>query len=353
MKNSAIPPVLVILTLLVSQSPPAFSFPAQIEVPELVKRNIATAGRAERFRDVDTFSFRVRQKTYFVSRDGKMKIISGEDPIITEVILVDPNGARRNCYNQTTEFPGFLQATYRTLAQLQGGLFTLVNFSERVSYGGEKTYGPAVYHLLTAHEGELGIDFFLEKTSLILKRLVLSGFQSERGHYRVSYDFGPLRETDGLNLPESWFSSQVGGRGILHKIDRVIFNPELADDFFEDMTINAGQVEIGDGVLDGHVLQFNANQPRRVFLSTNWTRENMLNAGFQDRDQLILEIADREIEVTFYAEPAPGDAVRPGARIVVPNRRDENFLIRILGNEDKDLIERLQRLLPIRLRRNR
>ncbi|GAG42583.1 unnamed protein product, partial [marine sediment metagenome] len=56
-------------------------------------------------------------------------------------------------------------------------------------------------------------------------------------------------------------------------------------------------------------------------------------------------------EIDFYDSEPPRNAISPGAKFMLPNRRGENYLIYFMSQEYKQLTEKLESLLPIQVKR--
>lgn len=322
-----------------------------ISVQELVEKNIQTAGGNDKLARVENFSFKAGSMTFYMSSDGRMKITEGRDPVITEVILVGTEKVKRNCFNNRTEIKEPLKSTYQCLAKLRCGLFTLARFRDQLEFHGLKTFGPEKHYILSTNVNDLEVNFYLDHQKFIIKRVVFKGFTSPGNIYEVNHDFGPLQEVEGIKIPSSWFSSQVGTRGLLHEISDVKINQPLEKDFFSNLEINAGEVEISSGALSGNVVEF-ALRRSLLTLSTNWTNQCIMRAGFKNKDKLILQIHDKEIEIDFYDSRPPRNATRPGSRFMMPDSRNkENYLIYLWSEEFKDLAEKMEPLLPIHVKK--
>jgi hypothetical protein len=315
---------------------------------DVIAKNIAAAGGSEIIAGIESYSFSFGPTTYTMSADGPMKMTLGKPPIITEVILVNELGARRNCFNNLSQFQGLDAAVYRVLAKLRGGLFTLKGFMGELAYLELKSFGPQQMHRLTTTTEGLEIEFNVDAGTHELKRLVLKGYDEEQGSYDVNHDFGPYQEVEGVRLPSSWFSSRVGTRGSALEIQDVRLNPELVPGFFENMDVNTGDVEINPGELKGNIVEF-AFQRGRLQLGTNWTARCVQGAGFEPEDTLILTIQDREVELVLYNGRPPRGAMGPGKNVMIPNFRSENYNIYLISEEYQALAETLDVLLPIRL----
>jgi len=318
---------------------------------KIVEENIKAAGGAENLLQVKNFSFKYGSMTYYMSSDGQMKLTQGKDAIITEVILVDQDGAKRNCFNNITELTGHQKSTYQGLAKLRCGLFTLSHFKGQLEFEGLRKFGPKEHYLLTTHIGDLDVEFYLDPEEYTIKRLVFKGFDPSEGQFEINHDFGPYQEINGLKIPSSWFDSQVGARGRTYEVGDVKLNQSLEEDFFSKLEVNVGNVEIEQGALNGNVVQstFRRNM---LTIDTNWTDDCIQKAGFKAKDRLILEIGGREITVDFYDLPPPRSSYSPGSSFMIPNQRSENYLIYIISPKDKDLVEKIEPLLPIRIKKS-
>ncbi|NOR22198.1 MAG: hypothetical protein GQ476_05890, partial [Candidatus Aminicenantes bacterium] len=203
---------------------------ANLSVKDIVEKNIQAAGGPEALSEVKHYSFKHDLKTYYMATSGLMKLTDGKEPVITEVILVEEDKVKRNCFNKVTELAGFMKSTYQCLTKLRCGLFTLINFKDQLEFKGLKSFGPKKHYMLTTDIGELKVEFYLDSDEFTLRRLVFRGFDQSRGKYEVNHDFGPYQEINGIKIPSSWFSSQVGTRGSNYGISDVKINPPLDED---------------------------------------------------------------------------------------------------------------------------
>jgi hypothetical protein len=323
---------------------------AGLSVKDIVERNIQAAGGKEALSKVKNYSFKHGLKTYYMATSGLMKVTDGKEPVITEVILVDGDKVKRNCFNNITEMAGFVKSIYQCLAQLRSGLFTLANFKDQLEFKGQKNFGPKKHYLLTTDIGRLKVEFYLDADEFTLKRIVFKGFDQFRGKYEVNHDFGPYQEIEGIKIPSSWFSSQVGSRGRSYGISDVKINPPLDKDFFSAIGVNIGDVKIAEGALNGNVIDFSFRR-NILRISTNWTDKCIKGAGFKSEDKLILHIGNNEIEIDFYESFPPRETIGPGSKFLFPERRSENYIIYLISPEFKQLLEEIEPLLPIRVKK--
>jgi len=323
----------------------------QDTVRGIVEKNIQAAGGADKISNIKNFCFQDNGTTYYLSSEGQMKMTSGKDPVITEVILVDQTSVKRNCFNKISDFGPLLEQTYQIRARLYSGLFTLWHFKDDLEFQGKKQFGPKEFHLMTAKAKDLEIEFYVDTKDSLLKRLVFRGHNPDFGKYEINHDIGPYQDVQGLTIPSSWFGSQVGTRGNTYQVSGVKWNLELEEDFFINIDVNVGKTEIFEGILKGNIVDFELSRGNRIMISTNWTDDCIQRAGFQSEDKLILLIGEMQLEVDFYASQPPRSAYQEGATLMLPSRGGENFVIYILASGYQDLAESLEPLLPIQIKK--
>lgn len=322
-----------------------------LSLKEIIEKNLKASGGREKLNQTQNISFQTGESTYYVDSKGRMKISIGKEPVITEVFVVGHDNMQRNCFNKITEIKGLEKARYEALAKLYSGLFTLLRFEGELSYQGLKTFGPLKLYHFTTKVRDLKVDFYLNQDEYTLKRLVFESHTTEGDKYEVNYDFGPFEERDGVKLPGSWFTSQVGTRGTLSELRDLKMNLPLDKDFLSRLDVNVGQVEIAQGSLRGNIVEFSSRGKDQLMISTNWTSDCIERAGFKALDRLILLVEATEIELTIHTAILPREALVPGAKIMSPSPQGENYLIYLLSPEIAQILEQLKPLLPIQIRK--
>lgn len=321
-----------------------------LSIEEIVNRNIQAAGGAEKISEVKNYSFSYDSLRNSICGDGRMKIIAGHGPVVTEVICVDKTHVKRNSFNIMSEFQGLVKSTYQALALLRSGVFSLANFKDNLILKGTKKFGSQQHFILSTDFDGLRIDFYIDPEDGRIKRIVFEGFEKETGNYQVNHDFGLYEEVESFWIPTSWFSSQVGGRGVLYEISDIRFNEDLPEDFFSSLEIKAGEVSISPGELYGNVVELRSQ--RNLFLiGTNWTEDSVRKAGFASGDKMVLFTEKKEIPLDFYDSDIPDDVMKPGAKIMMPAPRGENYLIYLWSQEFKSPSEEFELLQSIRVKK--
>ncbi len=330
-----------------------FSLPAQtqISVNEILEKNVQAVGGMEKIAAIKNFSFKDGQTTYYLSSAAQMKMSSGKNPVITEVILVDQKTALRNCYNRLSDFGPLLEQTFQMRAKLYSRLFTLLNFKDDLELKGTKRFGPKEFHVLGTKTKDLEVEFYIDSTDFLLKRIVFRGHNPDFGKYEVNHDIGPYQEVDGMKIPSSWFGSQVGTRGDTVEISDVKWNLDLSEDFFRNHDINVGKTDFAERILKGNIVDFEVGRGGQIMIATNWTDDCFKRAGFASGDKLILTLGESHIEVDLYTSQPPRSAFGEGAIVMMPARGDENYVVYILASEHQELAERLEPLMAIQAKK--
>ena len=321
---------------------------------DILEKNIQASGGKEKLAQILNFSFKSGSTRYYATPSGEMKLTTGKEPVVTETVLVRGGKVLRNYFNETTELTGIRKAMNEVLAKLYGGLFSLIRFQGQLAYQGLNAYGPEKLHHLSTKADPLQVDFFLRPDDFRIKRLVFKGQTPEGDKYEVNYDFAPFEDVEGVTVPLSWFSSQVGTRGTLVEISEVKINQILDKDFFAKAEVNVGTTEAGPGRLKGNVLDTNAS-PNGFTAATNWMKKDIDKAGLKTGDKLSLIVEDTEIELVFYAAGSqlpPQPELAKGARVLAPQGRGgEMFAIQFFGGDGGGFAAKLKVLAPIEITR--
>jgi hypothetical protein len=327
---------------------------ANPSLKDIIEKNIQASGGKEKLAQIQNFSFKSGSTRYYATSAGELKFTTGKDPVVTEAVLVRWGKVQRNYFNETTELTGIRKATNEVLAKLYGGLFSLIRFQGQLDYQGLKAYGPEKLHHLSTKAEPLQVNFFLLQDDFRLKRLVFQGQTPEGEKYEVNYDFASFEDVEGVTVPLSWFSSQVGTRGTLVEISEVKVNQLLDKNFFAKAEVNVGATEAKPGRLKGNVLDANAS-PNGFTAATNWMKKDIDKAGFKTGDKLSLIVEDTEIELVFYAtanELPPQPELAKGARILAPQPRGgDTFAIQFFGGDAGGFAAKFKVLAPIEITR--
>ena len=356
-------PAAVIIFLLFLSAVSLISAQADLSLKEILKKNLEASGGEEMLGQVKNLSFKTGGVRQIVSSAGELKVLTGKDPVVTEIIRVRGGKVDRSSLSGISEVTGPQKIVYQTLAKLYSGVFSLAKFSGQLKFEGLKSYGSEkFFHLTTtATEGPVSTHFYLGTDDFRLKRLVFHGTSAEGDRYEVNYDFAPFEEAEGLRLPLSWFASRVGAQGDLTEVTEVKANQPLTANFFSAMDLNMGAVKVGPGSLEGNVLDVDSF-PNGLFVTTNWMKKDVEQAGFKSGEELTLRGGDQAkgfmTSVVFYATageiPRPGRPGEPGkeVRILGPARRGgATYILQVMGPSALGLAPKMTILSPISVMR--
>ncbi len=340
--------IIVIIVPYLAQAQPALA------LKDILEKNLQASGGREKIAQVQNVAFKIGPARYVSASTGQLKILSGKDPVISDVILMTKDKVQRNSFNNITELTGIQKAVYETMAKLYAGLFSLQKFAGQLQFQGLKSFGPEKFYQLSTKVDPLKVDFFLRADDFLLKRIVFRGVTPEGEKYEVNYDFAPFEQAEGCLIPLSWFSSQVGTRGNLSELTDVKVNQSLESGFFAKLEVNIGTVTAAPGSLKGNMLDFNT-PPNMLFIVTNWTKKDMEQAGLKTNDLLTLTVEGVESELVFYAaanELPPQNVLSQGARILAPAQRGgETFVIQFIASDITQIAPKLKVLGPIEVKK--
>lgn len=288
-------------------------------VADIVKRNVAAAGGEARLALVRNLSFTAGGNDYYVTPAGTLKIVvQGLPPAVIEVILVERGLIRRNRLNEMIDTPDIEKARFALFAKLFGGCFTIRNFAADLRLEGIRRFGPETFYRLSAAVPPMTVEFDLDTSECLLRQVALRGTNPDGSRYEEFFDMGRYQDIQGVKIPSSWFRSLVGGRGNLSEISGVSFDVLLDKNFFTTTAVNAGEVKVAAGALEGQILAL-LDQRGSFVLVSNWTPGQAEKAGLTSGANLALRIEDLEREAVFYAsssEAESANAYQQGARIM-------------------------------------
>lgn len=326
----------------------------RLSLKDILEKNFQASGGREKIVRVETVAFKLGSSRYVTASDGRMKVLTGKDPVVTEAILVSRDKVQRNSFNNISELGGTQKAVYQTLAKLYAGVFSLLKFEKELQLQGMKSFGlEKLCHLSTKADG-VTVDFYLRADDFLLKRMVFHGLTPEGDKYEVNYDYPPFEQAEGCLVPFSWFSSQVGTRGNLVELTDFKVNQLLDNDFFSKLDVNVGTVSASDGLLKGNILDFNT-RPTGLSIVTNWTKKDLDQAGLKTNDRLSLTIEGVESEIVFYAavnELPAQNVLAQGARVLSPMPRGgETFVIQFISSDTTEITPKLKVLAAIEVKK--
>lgn len=326
----------------------------ELTLQEIYQRNLEASGGREKLSGIQNFSFETGSTRSVVSASGNLKIITGKEPVITEIILVKGNEVRKNSLSGLSEVGDPQKSVFQTLGKFYAGIFSLLRFENELEYEGMKSYGLEKYHQLsTAKPGPVRVDFFLRPDDFRVKRLVFHGLTPEGDKYELSYDYPTFEEIEGLKVPLTWFVSQVGARGELIEVSAIKINRPLPEDFFDSLEVNIGKVEVSPGLLRGNVLDVSSSR-FGLTITTNFTQEDIKKAGLETGDRLSFAMSGTEYELAFYLsarELPPMSQLAGGAKVMTGAPRSATYVIQFFGVAKSEMTQHLEPLMPIEIRK--
>jgi len=317
---------------------------------EIIMKNLQAVGGKERLEEIYNLSIKIGDNIFISNREGKMKVLKGKNPAWVEVLVVDGFRVRKNSIKGMEDISGIDRILSIFQSMLFSGVFSLRGFGEGLQYNGIKSFGIKKFHEFEAKVDEGRIHLYIDSDDFLLKRAVINFLSPRKEKVEVNYDFGQYTEYNGLKIPFSWFVSRVGSRGILYEIEELKFNEKIEEGFFENMSINIGNVMVSKGELKGNIIDFYERQGR-TFIVTNWTAECFEKAGIGTGDTVNFRVLGKDFEFNFFKdiEEARKAGASQRGNILSKAPDSEFYILFIPGTFD--LKEKLQILLPIELRK--
>jgi len=306
----------------------------------VIEKNIKAVVGNKRLASIKNITFTLGPETIYATADGRMKIAVGKGPIISEVTLVNGDTVVKNCFNDVSQVEGAAKSTFQIQAMLRGGLYTLANLEPVLQWQGLMRFGPESYYGVYAQMEGLRVDIFVDSNTFTIKRIVFQGEDPAGEKYETSQDFGPYHAIDGINLPTTWYLSQVGSRGEVYTMENVVFNQPLDDALFTDPTVTVEKAIVSRGSLSGQIVDV-SRMRNYLIVYTNWTAKCIEQAGFAVQDRLILDIGNKTMEVVLEEGQPSRSALAAGQPSMFPNSSGPNYVILFSSPEDIDLLESL------------
>ena len=101
-----------------------------LSLKAVVQKNIEASGGKDKLNQVRNLTFKTGNSQFVVSASGDMKRSIGQEPVVSEVLLVEDGQARRNYFGAITELSDPERTVYLIWAKLYAGLFSLIRFEE-------------------------------------------------------------------------------------------------------------------------------------------------------------------------------------------------------------------------------
>ncbi len=319
---------------------------------EILSKNIQAVGGKERLSEICNLSIKVGDSTFYSVRDGRMKVVKGKKPACLEVLIVEKNCVKRSSIKGVKEIDGVERMTSVFQAKLFSGIFTLLGFGKELKYNGVKNFGMKSFHEFSTNIESWNFSLYIDNEDFLLKRAVLSFLTPEKEKQEINYDFSPYFDNGGVKIPSSWFVSRVGARGNLYEVEEVKFNEMLSEQFFNDFSLNIGNVEILSGELKGNILDF-YERDGRIFIVSNWTSECFEKADIGTGDNVIIKIMGKDFEFNFYKNVE--EARKEGAlqRGNILSKLPDSDFYTLFISRSIDIREGLQILFPIELKKKK
>jgi len=342
----------------------ACGYGQQLSVGEVIQRNLAAAGGQESIESIRTVSLEIEiapsvTHRFFLSAftegNEKLKLLSGEPPIVQSVTVVHGDRVERKSFLPTPELTDMQRVEYSCYLKLFSGLFTLHNFRhDSLTLVGVKQFGAERSYVLTRSRAKIVTSLFVDSETFRLTRVVLENTQAEDGGYKLSLDFNPVSPVEGVNMPTGWIQSDAGTGALTYPVPysfrNVKFNQQFEGDFFERLDLNMGTVTATIGTIRGNLTSSNYMESRRyVLMNTNITGGDVQRAGIKNGDALTVKVGGTEIPGSFFesSDASPAPPVVPGQAVLMKPIATQLHIIILFGEQFQSLHKSYRPLMEV------
>jgi len=275
------------------------------ELQNIITGTVRAVGEKTLVESVRSLQFETRGQTYSILANGTMRIESAlARPKVYESFLAKQNRVTRNRLGTEQVLDGSEAERISVLGRFYGGLFTLKPFSQELKLLGTKPYGTQTMVLLNLMGRTVQVTFHVNTKTHLVERVVFASLMAAESGVQWSYDFSDHRPEQGLMLPHSIFSSQIGTDGTgspgPQTLQNVRFNPDLTAQDFAAPKVDIGAWKKEGETLVGEILFPMFDDDLFVWIFTNWGLSEIQMMGWQPGDILLINCGGIEFESTFF-----------------------------------------------------
>ena len=311
MKRNTIILILPILFFLVQTRILPFEEAEREKANLIIDRSTSALVGGESFKKIKNLSFETYYKdyqtvetSYFADNQANFKMTKGVGSYVDRITSIKDGIITDNNFLTDEPLSDYYKTKYTCFAKLISGAFTLIRFEDSLLYKGQKKYGLKTYHILETSMFDHLISFYLEKDTLLLGRMIISGKTDTGVSYLSMYDFGEPVTFEGLRMPGSWMHNFLRTERIeegLNTIQEFKTNINLDSDFWEDTRLNYGSVEIKNGTISGNVIDsFLHERLQIMILVTNIRWKDMDILSLEEHDDLAVILEDIEYPAIYF-----------------------------------------------------
>lgn len=287
-------------------------------------------------------------------KSSDMKAISGLlEPIVSKVITIKNDQLLVNNATKQNSLEPIEAVEYKCFSRLMSKLFTLSTFKDKLTFSGKKSYGTIDVYLLSTQIDGLKIDFQIRTDDFLLNGVSITHTAPDVGKKQIIFECTDYKENLGYMLPHHWYISSIGWeRPFIYewKVENIEINKKLPFGFFDDMTLNYGEVNLKDGILKANLYKFWKTQRGNLIFETNMPLKGDETAGFATGTEIVIELEGEQFEGRWFKNDSEitNEDSQPGKVVIMPWDADY-YAIVMYSEKNEYLFNKLRPLSVIKI----
>lgn len=338
----------------------------QLTKDEVIRKNIEATGGIQKIKALGGISYEIALPPPFkdvnkvLLKDGKLiKVLTGSLPLVEKIVLFDGKEFKTKGFGVKPTLREIDKCELKCFAALAGGGFSLANLKDKLTLKGVKRYGPEKNYVMESQVQGHQLRIFVDAKSFLLRRMEIQNQADKIDQYKMIYEFGEPKEVAGLQIPLSFFKTDVGaGAGNSPEIDATLRNfktgIKFGKDFTSNMDLNFGNTSVKKYKIGGNLISFvYFEQAKQSAIYTNLTTETLKKSQFKTGNEIVVEMGGKKYPCFFTTnqnEMKP-EMLKPGLSVLTMSNRVPYAIILMVGEQFKPLEKQLKQLTHITIRR--
>jgi hypothetical protein len=354
---------LLVLWFLFLSSLNAIADTEEVTAETIIEKNIQAVFGSTKHSPIDNLA--IKFSTMFFDLDSgymmmtadksaDMKAISGLlEPIVSKVIAIKDDQLFVTSATKQNSLEPIEAAEYKCFSRLMSSLFTLSAFKDKLTFSGKKSYGSIVVYLLSTQIEDSKIDFQIRADDFLLNGVSITITDPDVGKKQIILECTEYKDNVGYMLPHHWYISSIGWeRPFIYewKVENIEINKKLPHGFFDDMTLNYGEINLRDGILKANVYKYWKTPRGNLIFETNMPLKGEDTVGFQTRAEITIELEGELFEGKWFRNDneITNEDSQPGRVVIMPWDADY-YAIVMYSEKNEYLFNKLHPLSVIKI----
>jgi hypothetical protein len=291
---------------------PATAEKKALTAAEIIEKNLAAAGGADRLRAIRSLTMEGRQGsiirtpppdevTAHFKKPHLFKMKSG-----FQIVTYDGKDVLICTGDEPQPITGPNRADIEFRVNMGIHCFSLLNWEalfDQALFAGKKKYGSHEEYIVTfprAANGE-DVDVHIDADTFLVDRVVYMAPHTKLESLKTVYRFRDYKDVGGIQLPHYFCLDKVGwgmgGEGSHVEVQSYRLNPELDDGFLADMNLDFGHLACKDDCIEGEVCG-----DYYGFMQTNIRDTDLAALGVEDKQWIELSVGGNKVRARYIAD---------------------------------------------------